>query len=102
MASPRSTRSWLPGTQAESAAETDWATRPQVLALGSHFRRLGIGPQSQTALLRARFGKFRAERLTKVEAAGLMRSLERGEVDLEPTGLTTGNMDGRRFTATPA
>ncbi len=67
-----------------SEAETDWATKPQVLALGSHFKRLGLSPQDQTALLRARFGKFRAERLTRAEAAELMRSLERGE--WEPPG----------------
>jgi hypothetical protein len=59
--------------------ETDWATKPQVLALGSHFKRLGLSPENQSALLRARYGKFRPERLTKEEAAGLMRCLERGE-----------------------
>jgi len=63
--------------------ETDWATRPQVLALKSHFTRLGLSPENQAALLRARFGKFRPERLTKTEAAGLMRCLERNE--WEPT-----------------
>ena len=73
------------GTQRFSGAdqvtleETDWATKPQVLALGSHFKRLGLSPENQTALLRARYGKFRPERLTKAEAAGLMRCLERNE-----------------------
>lgn len=74
----------VPQTDQVSPDETDWATKPQVLALGSHFRRLGLSPENQTALLRARFGKFRPERLTKDEAAGLMRYLERGE--WEPTG----------------
>ena len=67
------------GTRGVTEAETDWATKPQVLALQSHFRRLGLSPENQTALLRARFGKFRPERLTKDEAAGLMRYFERGE-----------------------
>lgn len=72
---------------AVSAEETDWATKPQVLALGSHFRRLGLSPENQTALLRARYGKFRPERLTKDEAAGLMRCLERGEWEMSETAL---------------
>lgn len=74
----------IAGTDKASGAvnheETDWATKPQVLALGSHFRRLGLTPENQTALLRTRFGKFRPERLSKDEAAGLMRFLERGEL----------------------
>ncbi|MDQ2687667.1 MAG: hypothetical protein M3Y28_07360 [Armatimonadota bacterium] len=76
------------GVERLTEIETDWAIKPQVLALGSHFRRLGLSPEDQTALLRARFGKFRLERLTKDEAAGLMRYLERGEWEsTEPAAL---------------
>lgn len=94
---PRSTGSWVPhaevrqafGTQASKVEafgsqvpeETDLATKPQVLALGSYFKRLGLSYGSQSALLRTRFGKFRPERLTKAEAIALIRSLERGEVE---------------------
>lgn len=94
---PRPAGSWVPpagtrqafGTQASKVEafgsqvpeETDLATKPQVLALISYFKRLGLSYSSQTALLRTRFGKFRPERLTKAEAIALIRSLERGEVD---------------------
>ncbi len=65
-------------TSSQVPEETDLATKPQVLALGSYFKRLGLSYSSQTALLRTRFGKFRPERLTKAEAIALIRSLERG------------------------
>lgn len=96
-AAPRPAGAWVSpaetrpafGTQASKVEafgsqvpeETDLATKPQVLALGSYFKRLGLSYSSQTALLRTRFGKFRPERLTKAEAIALIRSLERGEVD---------------------
>lgn len=57
----------------------EWATRPQQLALRSHFTRLGMNGPDQATLLREHFGKFRVERLTKAEAALLMRTLERSE-----------------------
>lgn len=94
---PRPAGAWVPpaetrqafGTEASKVEalgsqvpeEMDLATKPQVLALGSYFKRLGLSYSSQTALLRTRFGKFRPERLTKAEAIALIRSLERGEVD---------------------
>lgn len=84
---PHPPGSWVPPSEVRQAfgsqapEEMDLATKPQVLALGSYFKRLGLTYGSQTALLRTRFGKFRPERLTKAEAIALIRSLERGEVD---------------------
>lgn len=57
----------------------EWLTKPQELAIRSHFHRLGISGDDQATLLRERFGKSPYQWLTKTEAAGLMRCLERGE-----------------------
>jgi hypothetical protein len=57
----------------------EWATKPQQMAIRSHYARLGLSPDNQSALLQARFGKSPFQRLTKAEAAQLMRELERGE-----------------------
>lgn len=78
-----------PAQSAPPEAEVMWSTKPQQMAIQSHCKRLGLSGTDLMALLRSRYGKFRIERLTKDEAAQVMRLLERGDVRPELTGPTS-------------